>query len=113
MRKRKNPADRGNVRRLLGGYLMSTVLILCASALAFGAVTAIDRTETITFGERAVTAAASPVEKIGESAVKMPDYIRRIDLSPLTRSIPGLCGPVFSNLAYGIAETAELLQGDR
>lgn len=110
-RKGKKHIDRGNVRRLLSSYAASVILILCAAALAFGANTAADRTKTITFGEQAVSAAASPVEKLGESTVKMPDYLRQIDLSPLARAIPGLCGPVFSNLAYGITEAAELLRG--
>ncbi len=106
----KTKAARGNVRRLLSSYAASVILILCAAALAFGASTAADRTRTVSFGEQAVAAAASPVEKLGESTVKMPDYIRQIDLSPLARSLPSLCGPVVSNLAYGIAETAELLR---
>ena len=103
--------EKGNVRRLFGSYAVCVVCILCAAALAFFGITAAGRTKTITFGEQAVTAAASPVEKLGESTVKMPDYIRQADLSPLARSITSLCGPVFANLAYGIAETAELLQG--
>ncbi len=106
----KTKAARGNVRRLLSSYAASVILILCAAALAFGASTAADRTRTVSFGEQAVAAAASPVEKLGESTVKMPDYIRQIDLTPLARSLPSLCGPVVSNLAYGIAETAELLR---
>ncbi|MFR8011874.1 MAG: hypothetical protein ACLU8W_08985 [Clostridia bacterium] len=106
----KTKAARGNVRRLLSSYAASVILILCAAALAFGASTAADRTRTVSFGEQAVAAAASPVEKLGESTVKMPDYIRQIDLIPLARSLPSLCGPVVSNLAYGIAETAELLR---
>lgn len=110
-KKDKAKTARGNVRRLLSSYAASVILILCAAALAFGASTAADRTRTVSFGEQAVAAAASPVEKLGESTVKMPDYIRQIDLTPLARSLPSLCGPVVSNLAYGIAETAELLRG--
>ena len=87
--------EKGNVRRLFGSYAVCVVCILCAAALAFFGITAAGRTETL----------------LGESTVKMPDYIRQADLSPLARSIPSLCGPVFANLAYGIAETAELLQG--
>ncbi len=110
-RKDKKSAVRGNVRRLLGSYAVCVVCILCAAALAFFGITAAGRTKTISFGEQAVAAAASPVEKIGESTVKMPDAVRQIDLSPLARSLPGLCGPVFSNFAYGIVEAAELAQG--
>lgn len=110
-KKIKTKTARGNVRRLLSSYAASVILILCAAALAFGASTAADRTRTVTFGEQAVAAAASPVEKLGESTVKMPDYIRQIDLSPIARSLPGLCGPTVSNLTYGIVEVAELLRG--
>lgn len=109
-KKGKTKTARGNVRRLLSSYAASLILILCVAALAFGTSTAADRTRTVTFGEQAVAAAASPVEKLGESTVKMPDYIRQIDLSPLARALPGLCGPVVSNLAYGLAKTAELLR---
>ena len=107
----KRRADKGNVRRLLGSYAVCVAGVLCAAALAFGGITAIDRTKTISFGKEAVTAAASPVEKLGESTVKMPEYLREWDYAALARALPGLFGPVVSNLAYGITETAELLWG--
>lgn len=108
-KKRKN-SDHGNIRRLMSGYIASTIIILCAAALVFGAVTAAERTKTIAFGEQAVAAAASPVEKLGESTVKMPDFIRQMDFSPLARSVPVLFGPVFSNFAYGVQEATALMQ---
>lgn len=111
-KKVKRRYDKGNVRRLLGSYAVCVVGVLCAVALAFGGMTAIDRTKTISFGEQAVAAAASPVEKLRERTVRMPDPIRELDYTPLMRVIPGLFGPVFSNLAYGAEEIMQLLRGE-